>query len=99
MIKSTCNRADQARMRKLGLEGLTVEEISKGMSITLDCVLANMKGHKAGSRSQLEEVELVTVGGNDPAPAVDNRSPQQKAADTRKAKKKAAAAEAPDFTE
>lgn len=100
MIKDTCNRADQARMRKLGLEGYTLDEISKGMKISLACVTRNMVGHMVGEEKASDEVKLVKVPLLAEAPVVPDPvvpdpelTPQQKAAATRKAN---AAAKAKD---
>jgi len=126
MIKKTCNAAEQARMRRLGKEGYTVEGIARGMNLSVACVERNMKGHVAGIPGTTDDIPVAIVGGNGSAgeevtpaskaavatpppavpapatpapaaapaaPAVDNRSPQQKAADTRAANKAAKEAE------
>jgi len=101
MIKRTCNVAEQARMRKLGKAGYTLPEIAATMKLSLGCVKRNMVGQLAGTGGEIAEValEVVPAPAVAPAvapapPAVDNRSPQQKAADTRKANKAASAAAA-----
>jgi len=127
MIKKTCNAAEQARMRRLGKEGYTVEGIARGMNLSVACVERNMEGHVAGIPGTTDEVPLAVVGGKGtageeitpaskaavatpppaapapvvpaPAPAADNRSPQQKAADTRKANKAAKDADGTEGSE
>lgn len=116
-IKKTCNKADAARMGKMADAGMSLKEIHKKTRVDMTVVKRVLKGREV-RKDAAEVVETEIVGGDavevdqeeataavaaaPAAPAVDNRSPQQKAADTRKANaaaKKAEDAGDPEFLE